>query len=404
MEKIKLFYCEVPSVLKTIKIKPNGRNLLIVGQNGSGKTSLLTKLHDHLNTYLQHGFRQRQSYLDQVRNHHNYIKEYPQQNYSSNLKQIRDSYRQSRNKLIINIPGAPELSEAIKNKKAVLTLFKANRKAEIKSVSAAGGVVRSGTSIFHTQTYGSDFEQHLVNLKVRAALAATTQGDSSRLVEIDLWLNKLEEDLKYLFENQTTKLRFDPEQLRFFITQQGKADFTFQELSSGYSAIFDILADLIMRTEHHQLTPQELRGIVLIDEIDAHLHVSLQRKILPFFIRTFPEIQFIVTTHSPFVVTSVDDVLIYDLTSGMTALDLSMYSVETIIEGLLGVPPISKKLEETIKNLRTLTNQESPNYSAAEALVNQLSPFIDSLDDESRMHYEIARNKILAAKPGEANV
>jgi len=61
------------------------------------------------------------------------------------------------------------------------------------------------------------------------------------------------------------------------------------------------------------VNPLELEGAVFIDEIDSHLHVSLQRLILPFFIESFPKVQVIVTTHSPFVLMSSRDILVYDL-------------------------------------------------------------------------------------------
>ncbi|MCV5366648.1 AAA family ATPase, partial [Escherichia coli] len=76
-----------------------------------------------------------------------------------------------------------------------------------------------------------------------------------------------------------------------------------------------IYADLLMKVELKGITSDELSGVVFIDEIDAHLHVSLQRKIFSFFVNAFPNIQFIVTTHSPFVVQSVNDAIIYDLST-----------------------------------------------------------------------------------------
>lgn len=53
--------------------------------------------------------------------------------------------------------------------------------------------------------------------------------------------------------------------------------------------------------------PLEGVGIVLIDEIELHMHPSWQRRILPTLRRTFPNIQFIITTHSPQVLGEVDD-------------------------------------------------------------------------------------------------
>ncbi|MDR3312283.1 MAG: AAA family ATPase, partial [Spirochaetaceae bacterium] len=116
-----------------------------------------------------------------------------------------------------------------------------------------------------------------------------------------------------LFEDQTLTLDFDSDDFKFSICQQNKPPYTFQTLSAGYRALFDIYADLIMRTEYFKVLPKDLTGVVFIDEIDSHLHVSLQRLILPFFANSFPHIQFIVTTHSPFVLMSSPDTVVFDL-------------------------------------------------------------------------------------------
>jgi ABC-type glutathione transport system ATPase component len=54
-------------------------------------------------------------------------------------------------------------------------------------------------------------------------------------------------------------------------------------------------------------------AIVLIDEVEAHLHVSLQEQILPLLTSFFPRTQFIVATHSPAVICSIDNALVVDL-------------------------------------------------------------------------------------------
>lgn len=56
-----------------------------------------------------------------------------------------------------------------------------------------------------------------------------------------------------------------------------------------------------------------MEGVVLIDEIETHLHLALQRKIMPILIHLFPNIQFIVTTHSPFILNFINNTVIYDL-------------------------------------------------------------------------------------------
>ena len=48
----------------------------------------------------------------------------------------------------------------------------------------------------------------------------------------------------------------------------------------------------------------DMPGIVLIDEIETHLHLELQKKIMEILTGIFPNVQFIVTTHSPFILNS----------------------------------------------------------------------------------------------------
>ena len=81
-------------------------------------------------------------------------------------------------------------------------------------------------------------------------------------------------------------------------------------LSAGYRIMLAFISDLIMRciTLNEHLGDQvvaETPGLVLIDEIDMHLHPLWQRHIVADLMRCFPKIQFITTTHSPFIVQSL---------------------------------------------------------------------------------------------------
>ena len=53
--------------------------------------------------------------------------------------------------------------------------------------------------------------------------------------------------------------------------------------------------------------------MVLIDELEVHLHPSLQERVLPFLTRLFPRLQFVVATHSPAVISSIDNAWVFDL-------------------------------------------------------------------------------------------
>ena len=85
------------------------------------------------------------------------------------------------------------------------------------------------------------------------------------------------------------------------------------QLSDGYKIVLVLVLDLVSRilelnANIPSATPEKLLnvpGVVLIDEVDLHLHPSWQQRIIGDLQRTFPNIQFIVTTHSPQVVSSV---------------------------------------------------------------------------------------------------
>ena len=81
----------------------------------------------------------------------------------------------------------------------------------------------------------------------------------------------------------------------------------FEKLPAGYKRIFYMALDIAYRSYILNGTTYS-EGIVVIDEIDLHLHPALEQVILQCFQETFPNIQFIVSTHSPLVLTGVSTV------------------------------------------------------------------------------------------------
>lgn len=83
------------------------------------------------------------------------------------------------------------------------------------------------------------------------------------------------------------------------------------QLSSGETSLLNLFLS-ILRDFDVCGTPfsqaADIRGVVVVDEIDLHLHVVLQREILPKLIRMFPNVQFVVTTHSPLFIQGMQEV------------------------------------------------------------------------------------------------
>lgn len=116
-------------------------------------------------------------------------------------------------------------------------------------------------------------------------------------------------------------------------------DFSIDAASGGVAALIDLSWQIHMKS----LTSDSF--VVIIDEPENHLHPRLQRTVLPGLIKAFPTAQFIVATHNPFVVTSVEDsaVVVLDFVDGkVRSSDLSdvdrAASANKILTDVLGVP------------------------------------------------------------------
>jgi predicted ATP-binding protein involved in virulence len=91
------------------------------------------------------------------------------------------------------------------------------------------------------------------------------------------------------------------------------------QLSQGEKSLMALVGDIARRLAMLNPAlenPLEGDGIVLIDEVDLHLHPSWQRSLCDRLINTFPNCQFILTTHSPLVISDRKDVLVYALNNG----------------------------------------------------------------------------------------
>ena len=140
-----------------------------------------------------------------------------------------------------------------------------------------------------------------------------------------------------------------------------------------------------------------IEKFVIIDEIDVHLHISLQRIILPFFMKAFPNIQFIVSTHSPFVITSTDNTVVFDLTKDeLIEEDLTNFSYDSIVKGLFHVDTTNgENLEEIIEDINELLKFGSSNLSQLKEKVELLQNFENKLDINAKLTLLKAKNKII---------
>jgi predicted ATP-binding protein involved in virulence len=185
-----------------------------------------------------------------------------------------------------------------------------------------------------------------------------------------------------------TDIRMDWEVIegQFLLEKQGVRLYESQ-LSSGEKSLLSLVGDLARRlclANPQSEAPLKGSGIVLIDEIDLHLHPKWQRKVVGKLREIFPNIQFVVTTHSPAVLANtqarsikiVQDGKIFDW---FQLLDMNSYgaSIEKIIELALSVPSyMPKELEAIFQRYESLINEDR--FDEAENLGEKIASITDS--------------------------
>ena len=167
-----------------------------------------------------------------------------------------------------------------------------------------------------------------------------------------------------------------------FVTPSGKKEkLQFRQLSDGYRNIIGMVADIAYRCI--KLNPhlgekavKDTPGIVLIDELDLHLHPNWQRRIVNDLKKAFPKIQFIATTHSPFIVQSLKSDEIWNLDKLMDVAPDEL-KIDTVATEIMGISsPYSETNEELyIKSKKFMEDLES-NKS-----VGELQKELDEISD-----------------------
>ncbi len=173
-----------------------------------------------------------------------------------------------------------------------------------------------------------------------------------------------------------------------FICKKGKPEieYSVSQLSDGYRHMLAFvihLASQMSTANAEQYNKQgksvlESPAIVLIDEVDLHLHPSWQQRVLPDLLRTFPNTQFIVTTHSPQVISSVEPKHVRVLQGGrVVPVETSIYGAESsrVLEDVFGVnrrPP---------NEVQDVTEQYIQLINSGEGLSSKAQELRDKLDD-----------------------
>ncbi|MDE7424634.1 MAG: AAA family ATPase, partial [Lachnospiraceae bacterium] len=249
---------------------------------------------------------------------------------------------------------------------------------------------------------GKLLHKYMVHLKTQQSYARN-EGDMANVDRIQKWFDRFVEALRVLLDDNSISLEYNYKEYEFKIHQAGRVPFGFDELSDGYSSVIHIVSDLILRMDKNwifrdRLSQYDIEGIVLIDELETHLHIDLQKKIMPFLIKFFPRIQFIVTTHSPYILNSISNAKAYDLEKSVELENLSVYSSDGLVEGYFGVDEYSDELKEKIEKYKYLIGKKElteEEHAERAKLRSELRNIPQGLSQEARDKFEEIEGKHL---------
>lgn len=393
-----------------------GINLLI-GDNGAGKTSLLEALSVVLGAPFAFVPEIEKKYLDN-KNVRSVYSEQGETTYSLSLKfpQALTSKCEWMDGNEINIEIykngavdgqqmgdyfiASDFQKILNDSAASLPLFcyqNFDRDWDIKSdTSVERYVVETGKTL-RIDGYKGCFGSKELETKIQAwSLKMLVLGSQRKNVvhEFHLFQDAIKQLMQIMLElDADIKVEYSLETKGMELVINGERE-SIYNLSTGYRAILYMIMELSYRASI--LNPDmknfsELSGVVLIDEIDAHLHPKWQWKVLEAIRAVFPKVQFIIATHSPIVISSARNARILKLIDYSTVKELESaygYTADEVIEFRQGstarIPSVIQKKEEIedainvgdIATAEEILNSVKKEFGETSHIYNDLSRFL----------------------------
>ena len=378
------------------------KHLILTGKNGSGKTSVLKSAVDFLSYAVSDNFVIQSDCLENIAFDEQRLQT------ASNSESGKLACEGIRNSIahwnkflshwadgvVLAFPSYLNLREKYLKGEYILAYYGDDREIKVQISKNIEKVDLQ--EVYSLKDHPSQqLVKYLVNLKTTEAFAKTN-GNEARAAEIHAWFDRFQNVLRSIYSDDTLELKFDIETFAFTICQAGHDPFDFTTLSMGYAAVFDIIGDLIMRMESKRR--YDLEGLVLIDEIETHLHVDLQKKIVPILTQLFPNIQFVLTTHSPFILNSTANAVVYDLEKKLLVKDgLTDLPYEGVVEGYFDTDLLSAELRQKFTEYKeivqkaTLTDEDFARASELESYLDEVPDYLalDFSEEYSRLKLEL---------------
>ena len=183
-----------------------------------------------------------------------------------------------------------------------------------------------------------------------------------------------------------SNLRLGGEEHRQLCIDRGATTIPVRRLSDGERGTLALVLDLTRRLA--QANPRmadpaaEAAAVVLIDEIDLHLHPKWQRQVVHNLRAAFPQCQFIATTHSPQVIGEVEHERIQIIADGQVYSPTHSYGVDSsrVLEEVMGSDPRAKEVQDLLSEISQAIGRHQ--FDHARELLNQIVDRLGETDPE----------------------
>jgi predicted ATP-binding protein involved in virulence len=222
---------------------------------------------------------------------------------------------------------------------------------------------------FNKSTDSNSFTNWILSTKTRA-LVAKANGNE---IEAQTYISAIEAVEKAIAEitGQTIEFVLLSKPILHLALKVDGIELGFEVLPDGIKSMIIWMGDLLLRLEHIHWIDQTRSSIhqnfiLFLDEIEVHLHPAWQRKILPVVQKLFKNAQIFISTHSPFVVGSVDGAWVhklkkvgaYAVLDGEPVLSEDAESYDTILEEIFGIKErFGNEIESKLDRFRKITKE-----------------------------------------------
>lgn len=328
-------------------------HLILTGRNGSGKTVTLDAVARYVDDLLNGDGARYGKAVAEAKGPHD------KKRAEKNMSAWRSRWEAGHSDVEVVMDHWEETVGKYQSGEFIIAYYGADRRVVMRE----GGMPKEPSIPRKTRArkeVAGEFLNFLAYQKIVASLAGN-EGDEEEQRGIEEWFKGLERLLGRIYGDEALRLTFSYQpHFKFSICTRGKT-FGFNEMADGYKALLEIVADLIMKMQQEGggLTgAYKKEGIVMIDEVETHLHLEMQKTALPLLTTLFPNIQFIVTTHSPFVVGSLATATAFDMERHEGVGDLTAYSYEALAEGYFGVDGTSGYITTQLEKMERLLSKD----------------------------------------------